>query len=62
MRSEALKKAQKKYYEKIKNTENYKLKVKEYQKKNKERYKTDEEYRTKKREYQKRYYIKKNHK
>ena len=56
MRSEALKRAQKKYYEKIKHTPKYRLKVKLYHKKLKERYKTDEEYRNKKKEYQKEYY------
>ncbi len=56
MRSEALKKAQKKYYEKNKNTEKYKSKVKEYQAKNKLKYNTNEDYRKKRQEYQKNYY------
>ena len=53
VRSEALKKAQKKYYEKIKHSPNYRLKVKLYQQKLKTKYKEDEEYRNKKKQYQK---------
>lgn len=59
VRTEALKKAQKKYYEKIKHSPKYRLKVKMYQQKLKKRYKEDEEYRNKKKEYQKNYYNKK---
>ena len=59
MRTEALKKAQRKYYEKIKHTPAYRLKVKLYQVNLKEKYNTDEVYRNKKREYQKKYYYNK---
>lgn len=62
MRSDSLKKAQKKYYEKTKHTQAHKERIKKYQIKMKERYRTDEEYRKKKQEYQKKYYIKKKEK
>ena len=56
MRSESLIKAQKKYYEKMKNTETFKAKVKQYNEKQKKKYKDDSEYREKKKTYQKNYY------
>lgn len=58
-RSEALKKAQKKYYQKIKDLPEYKEKIKQYQEKSKLKYKNDEEYRKKKQKQSREYYYKK---
>lgn len=57
-RSEALIKAQKKYYEKIKHTEAYKMKLKETTKRNYEKYKNDDELKKRRCEYAKSYYEK----
>tara|TARA_R110002167_G_scaffold198187_4_gene401243 strand:+ start:7264 stop:7512 length:249 start_codon:yes stop_codon:yes gene_type:complete len=58
MRSEALKKAQKKYYEKVKNTEEYKSSINKSIKKYYDRIKHEEGYLEKRREYSKNYYNK----
>lgn len=62
MRSEALITAQKRYYEKIKNTDKFKLKVKQYNEKQKEKYKNNSEFREMKKIYQKNYYKNKKNK
>ena len=56
MRSKALIKAQKKYYEKNKTTDNFKEKVLIYNMNQKKKYHENKEYREKKKEYQKNYY------
>ena len=62
MRSQALVNAQKKYYDKIKNTDTFKLKVREYNEKQKEKYKNNTEFRENKKTYQKNYYKNKKNK
>ena len=56
MRSESLKQAQKRYYEKNKNTIVYQNRLKSYREKNKLRYSTDENYREHRRAVQRLYY------
>lgn len=56
MRSDAMKQAQRRYYEKIKNTTHFQAKQKEYRQKNNIKYQTDDEYKEKRNLYNKMYY------